>query len=288
MSNYHTPVLVDEVIQGLDVETGKRYIDATLGGGGHTRVILEKGAEVLALDEDTDAIEENKKIHSPRLRIVQGNFRNIANIAKKEGFDQVDGILFDLGVSSHQINTASRGFTFRFEEAPLDMRFNINNLKSARELIATAHEDELYEIFAKYGEEERARAIAVHLIRARQIRPVTTAGQLRKVIEEVVGTGRASIGAIARIFQAIRIVVNDEMQALEEGLTGALSLVRPGGRIAVISFHSLEDRIVKRIFKKSRFIEKTKKPISATMAEETENPRSRSAKLRVVEKPIQQ
>ncbi len=288
MSTYHTPVLLDEVIQGLDVETGKRYIDATLGGGGHTRALLDAGAEVLALDEDQDAIEENKKMICPRLRIVQGNFRNIARIARKEGFEQVDGILFDLGVSSHQINTSSRGFTFRFEEAPLDMRFNINNVKSARELIALASEDELYEIFAKYGEEERARAIAVHLIRARQISPVTTAGQLRKVIEEVVGTGKASIGTIARIFQAIRIVVNDEMQALEEGLSGAFCLVRPGGRIAVISFHSLEDRIVKRMFKKSRFIEITKKPISATMAEETENPRSRSAKLRVVEKPIEQ
>ncbi len=285
MSTYHTPVLLNEVLEGLDVETGKRYIDATLGGGGHTRAMLEKGATILALDEDTDAIEENKKLICPRLRIVQGNFRNIETIAKQEGFIQVDGILFDLGVSSHQINSPERGFTFRSDEAPLDMRFNIKNLKSARELIATAHEDELYEIFAKYGEEERARAIAVHLIRARQISPITTAGQLRKVIEEVVGTGKASTGSIARIFQAIRIVVNDELQALEEGIAGAMHLVRRGGRIAVISFHSLEDRIVKRAFRKSGYKEITKKPVMATEDEETENPRSRSAKLRVVEKP---
>ncbi|MFZ2025155.1 MAG: 16S rRNA (cytosine(1402)-N(4))-methyltransferase RsmH [Microgenomates group bacterium] len=285
MSYYHTPVLMQEVLQGLDVETGKRYIDATLGGGGHTRAMLEKGAEVLAIDEDTDAIEENKANTDPHLRIVEGNFRNIETIAKKEGFEQVDGILFDLGVSSHQINTPSRGFTFRFGEAPLDMRFNIKNLKSARELIALASEDELYEIFAKYGEEERARTIAVHLIRARQVRGIKTAGDLRGVIEEVVGTGKQSIGTIARIFQAIRIVVNDEMQALEEGIIGAMHVVKPGGRIAIISFHSLEDRIVKRLFRASRYIEITKKPILATEIEETDNPRSRSAKLRVVEKP---
>ena len=285
MSYYHTPVLMQEVLQGLDVETGKRYIDATLGGGGHTRALLEKGAEVLAIDEDTDAIEESKTYAHPHLRIVQGNFRNIVSIAKKEEFEQVDGILFDLGVSSHQINTTSRGFTFRFDEAPLDMRFNIKNLKSARELIAQASEDELYEIFAKYGEEERARTIAVHVIRARQVSPIKTAGDLRGVIEEVVGTGKQSIGTIARIFQAIRIVVNDEMQALEEGIIGAMHVVKPGGRIAIISFHSLEDRIVKRLFRASRYIEITKKPIIATETEENENPRSRSAKLRVVEKP---
>lgn len=276
---------MQEVLQGLDVETGKRYIDATLGGGGHTRAMLEKGAEVLAIDEDTDAIEESKTYQGPLLRIVQGNFRDIEGIAKKAGFEQVDGILFDLGVSSHQINTTSRGFTFRFDEAPLDMRFNIKNLKSARELIAQATEDELYEIFAKYGEEERARTIAVHVIRARQVKPIKTAGDLRHVIEEVVGTGKQSIGTIARIFQAIRIVVNDEMQALEEGINGAMRVVKPGGRIAIISFHSLEDRIVKRLFRKSRYIEITKKPIMATEDEENENPRSRSAKLRVVEKP---
>jgi len=285
MSYYHTPVLMQEVLQGLDVETGKRYIDATLGGGGHTRAMLEKGAEVLAIDEDTDAIEESKTYQGPLLRIVQGNFRDIEGIAKKAGFEQVDGILFDLGVSSHQINTTSRGFTFRFDEAPLDMRFNIKNLKSARELIAQASEDELYEILAKYGEEERARTIAVHVIRARQVKPIKTAGDLRHVIEEVVGTGKQSIGTIARIFQAIRIVVNDEMQALEEGINGAMRVVKPGGRIAIISFHSLEDRIVKRLFRKSRYIEITKKPIMATEDEENENPRSRSAKLRVVEKP---
>lgn len=286
MSTYHTPVLLAEVVEGLDVETGKRYIDATLGGGGHTRALLDAGAEVLAIDEDTDAIEESKTYDHPHLRVVEGNFRNIEKIAKENGFEHVDGIVFDLGVSSHQINTSRRGFTFRYDEAPLDMRFNIKNLKSARELIATANEDELYEIFAKYGEEERARTVAVHVIRARQIKPITTAGQLRKVIEEVVGTGKQSIGTISRIFQAIRIVVNDEMRALEEGIVGAMHIVKPGGRIAIISFHSLEDRIVKRLFRQSRFIEITKKPILATEDEEYKNPRSRSAKLRVVEKPI--
>ncbi len=286
MSTYHTSVLLEEVLKGLDVKAGKRYIDATFGGGGHTRALLEQGADVLAIDEDTDALEEAKKIESPHLRIVQGNFRNIETIAKQEGYEQVDGILFDLGVSSHQINIASRGFSFRYDDAPLDMRFlQVNNdSKSAKELIAKATENELYEIFAKYGEEERARTIAVHLIRARQVKPIVTAGQLREVIESVVGTGKASTGTVARIFQALRIAVNDEMGALEEGLIGASHLVISGGKIAVISFHSLEDRIVKRFFRQSAFIEITKKPLIASEEEETENPRARSAKLRIVQK----
>lgn len=284
MSSYHTPVLTHEVIQGLNVAAGKRYIDATLGGAGHTKAILETGAEVLAIDEDSDAIEEGRKIDSPRLRVIQGNFRDIEALAKQEGIEQVDGIVFDLGVSSHQINEGKRGFSFRFDDAPLDMRFLQKNKKSAAELLRSATLDELYEIFAKYGEEERARAIAVHLIRARQVTPITTAGQLRKVIESVAGTGKTATGTVARIFQAVRIAVNDEMGALEKGLLGASHLVKSGGRIAVISFHSLEDRIVKRFFKGSEFIEMTKKPIMATAEEERENPRARSAKLRIAEK----
>lgn len=284
MSEYHTPVLLSEVTKLLDVKAGKRYIDATLGGGGHTNAILDQGAEVLAIDQDTDAIEENKKQQRPHLRIVQGNFRHIETIAKQEGFTNVDGVLFDLGVSSHQINTERRGFSFRFENAPLDMRFLQKDTETAKELLASASEDVLYELFAKYGEEERARAIAIHIVRARQITPIESSGQLRNIIEEVVGTGKAGIGTIARIFQAIRIVVNDELHALEEGLTGAMHLVKPGGRIAVISFHSLEDRIVKRMFRKSGYREITKKPITASGDETYENTRSRSAKLRVIEK----
>ena len=284
MSDYHTPVLLKEVLAGLDVTAGKRYIDATLGGGGHTRAILELGAEVLAIDADSDAVEEGRKLQSPRLRIVQGNFRNIEELAKVQEITSVDGVLFDLGVSSHQINTANRGFSFRFDDAPLDMRFLQKNTDTAEMLINAASVDELYEIFAKYGEEERARTIAVHVVRARKMKRIITAGQLRKIIEEIVGTGKAGTGIVARIFQSIRIAVNDEMGALEEGLLGASHLVKPGGRIAVISFHSLEDRIVKRFFTKQDFFEVTKKPVMATAEEEYENPRSRSAKLRIVQK----
>ncbi|MFH0749727.1 MAG: 16S rRNA (cytosine(1402)-N(4))-methyltransferase RsmH [Candidatus Gottesmanbacteria bacterium] len=284
MSAYHTSVLLSEVIRGLDVKAGKRYIDATFGGGGHTQAILDLGAEVLAIDADSDAIEEGKKLQGPRLRIVQGNFRDIEAIAKEQGFENVDGVLFDLGVSSHQINIKNRGFSFRFDDAPLDMRFLQVNTESAEGLIARSTENELYEIFAKYGEEERARTIAVHLIHARQVGQITTSGQLRKVIESVVGTGKASTGTVARVFQAIRIAVNDEMGALEEGLTGASHLVAFRGRIAVISFHSLEDRIVKRFFRRSEFIEISKKPITASAEEEQSNPRARSAKLRIVQK----
>lgn len=284
MSAYHTSVLLQEVLKGLDVKAGKRYIDATFGGGGHTKAMIDEGAEVLAIDLDNDAIEEGKQLKSPTLRIVQGNFRDIEAIAKVHGFENVDGVLFDLGVSSHQINIKSRGFSFRYDDAPLDMRFLQVNTTRAEELIARATEDELYEIFAKYGEEERARTIAAHLIHARQISHITTAGQLRKVIEGVVGTGKTGKSTVARIFQAIRIAVNDEMGALENGLTGASHLVTSKGRIAVISFHSLEDRIVKRFFRRSEFTEITKKPIMASADEEQDNPRARSAKLRIVEK----
>jgi len=283
MSDYHTPVLLKEVLEGLDVKAGKRYIDATCGGGGHTRAMLEQGAEVLAIDADDDAIEEAKKIQRPHLRIVQGNFRNIEDLAKQEEMTLVDGVLFDLGVSSHQINTKDKGFSFRFDDAPLDMRFLQNTDQTAEVLINAATVDELYEIFAKYGEEERARAIAASVVRARQVKRIQTAGQLRTAIENVVGTGKSEIGTVARIFQSIRIAVNDEMGALEEGLLGASHLVKSGGRIAVISFHSLEDRIVKRFFKYFAFVDISKKPIMATAEEEEENPRSRSAKLRIVQ-----
>ncbi len=284
MSAYHTAVLVSQVLEGLDVKVGKRYIDATLGGGGHTQAILNREAEVLAIDEDSDAIEQGNSIKSPLLRIVQGNFRNIEQIARKEKFEQVDGVLFDLGVSSHQIDDPRKGFSFRFEDAPLDMRFGQKEIVRAEEILAKASQDELYEIFAKYGEEERAWAIAARVVRARQMKPIKTAGQLRAIIEEIVGTGKSSERIIARIFQAIRIAVNEEMQALAEGLEGAYKILKPGGRIAVISFHSLEDRIVKRFFAKKGCAVVHKKPLTADEEEMYENPRSRSAKLRIAAK----
>jgi 16S rRNA (cytosine1402-N4)-methyltransferase len=282
MSKYHTPVLLQEVIHGLQVEAGKRFIDATLGGGGHTKRMLEMGAEVLAIDQDNDAIEENKELTSPHCRIVQGNFRDIETLAEANGWKEIDGVLFDLGVSSHQLDTESRGFSYRFDQAPLDMRFGDTDSPSAQDIVNNGSYEELFNIFATFGEEERAGIIAKEILVTRKKSPIATVGTLKKCIEQAVGTGNQDI--IARIFQAIRIAVNGELTALQAGLAGAMRLTKPGGRIAVISFHSLEDRIVKRFFLNKTLKVIEKKPLIAGIIEQRENRRSRSAKLRIAEK----
>ncbi len=282
MSNYHTPVLVDEVMSELQVTAGKRFIDATLGGGGHTKKMLELGAEVLAIDEDIDSIEENAKLIGPHCRIVQGNFRDIETIAKNNNWTNVDGILFDLGVSSHQLDTQARGFSYRFDESALDMRFGDTSKPSAYTTVNDSSYDELFNIFATFGEVERAGVIAKEILLTRKTSPIATVGQLRKCIERAVGTGNRD--TVGRIFQAIRIVVNNELASLQAGLTGAMKVVKVGGRIAVISFHSLEDRIVKRFFLNNKVNVIDKKPIIPGALEQQENRRSRSAKLRIAEK----
>ena len=263
--HYHTPIMVEEVLEGLQVAPGKRFIDATYGGGGHASEIVRRGGEVLGIDVDPDT--------GPHA--VHGNFRNIEEIAKKEGFSEVDGILFDLGVSSHQLDTGDRGFSYRFVDAPLDLRFNQNEGETAAELLKRVSEDELYEILATFGEEEHSRAIATAIVRARRVSPVRTTGDLLKII----GKKTAS-----QVFQALRIVVNDELNALKEGLHGAKDLLKPNGRLAVISFHSLEDRIVKLYFKTDAWKLITKKPIVPGHEEIKVNKRARSAKLRIAEK----
>lgn len=291
MSWYHTPVLLQEVIDGLQVTAGKRFIDATLGGGGHTFEILRHGGLVLGIDEDNEAIqyvEENVKCQmsnakwEQNLKLVQGNFRDIETIAKNNGFDTVDGVLFDLGVSSHQLDTHSRGFSYRFDEAPLDMRFGDTSKPSAYELINNSSYDALFNIFATFGEEERAGVIAKTILMERKNRPIATVGELKKCIERVVGTGNRD--TVARIFQAIRIAVNSELVALQAGLAGAMKITKVGGRIAVISFHSLEDRIVKRFFLNKNLKVIGKKPIIPNSIEQQENRKSRSAKLRISER----
>ncbi len=282
MSKYHTPVLLQEVIDGLQVTAGKRFIDATLGGGGHAFEILRRGGLVLGIDEDNEAIRENTQLIGPHCRIVQGNFRDIETIAKNNGFDTVDGVLFDLGVSSHQLDTPSRGFSFRFDEAALDMRFGDSSKSSAREIVNNSSFDELFNIFATFGEEERAGVIAKKILLVRKTSPIATVGRLKECIESAIGTGNRN--SVARIFQALRIAVNSELTALQAGLTGAMKLVRVGGRIAVISFHSLEDRIVKRFFLNKQLKVIDKKPIIPNSKEQQQNPRSKSAKLRIAEK----
>ena len=263
----HIPVLLEEAVNGLQVAPGKRFIDATYGGGGHASEIVGRGGEVLGIDVDPDT--------GPNA--AHGNFRNIEKIAKENGFSEVDGILFDLGVSSHQLDTASRGFSYRFGDAPLDLRLNQNEGETAAELLARVSEDELYEILATFGEEEHSRAIATLVVRARRVNPVKTTGDLLKIIGKK---------AASQVFQALRIVINDELNALKEGLHGAKDLLKPNGRLAVISFHSLEDRIVKKFLKTDAWKLITKKPIVAADIERKANSRARSAKLRIAEKEV--
>jgi 16S rRNA (cytosine1402-N4)-methyltransferase len=261
----HIPVLLEEAVNGLQVAPGKRFIDATYGGGGHASEIVRRGGEVLGIDVDPDT--------GPNA--VHGNFRNIVKIAKENGFESVDGILFDLGVSSHQLDTAGRGFSYRFGDAPLDLRLNQDEGIPAAEYLQTVSENQLYEILATFGEEEHSRTIASLIVRARHVKPIATTGDLLKIINKK---------SASQVFQALRIVVNDELNALKEGLIGVKEILKPGGRLAVISFHSLEDRIVKMFLKTDAWKLITKKPIVPGSEEIKENKRSRSAKLRIAEK----
>lgn len=291
MTFYHTPVLLHEVIADVNIRSGMRIIDATLGGGGYAWEIIRNGGVLLGIDADQDAIAYTKEAlreKSVELRIkenwkiVQGNFRDIGTIAKNNGFETVDGIVFDLGVSSHQLDTPHKGFSYRFADAPLDMRLGANQKRTAAMLVNSATEEELYEIFATYSEEQRARTIAHALVRSRRIKPIETTGDLVSGIQSLPGT--TAPGVLSRIFQGLRIAVNDEMSALKDALAQSISLLAPGGRIAVVTFHSLEDRIVKRMFLDPSLTLVTKKPIRPSEIEQQENPRSRSAKLRVAMK----
>ncbi len=293
MSSFHTPVLLREVIEGLDIRAGGKYIDATIGGGGHAIEIVNHGGKILGIDIDVEAVEfstENVKCQMANAKwekyctIVQGNFRDIEQIAKANGFEKVDGILFDLGVSSHQIDTPERGFSYRFSDAPLDMRLGSTSGVTAKDIVHRYSEEELYEIFAKYGEEQLARPIAHALVSARHMKPIVTTGDLINILSDLVPDKNHLSATFSRIFQAIRIVVNDELNALRFGLTGAAHLLVPGGRVAVISFHSLEDRIVKQSLQGADWRVVTKHPIIATDGETGRNSRSRSAKLRIGER----
>lgn len=301
----HVPVLLNEVLEGLAIRPGARIIDGTLGGGGHTAAMLERSApngRILGLDADPAAIRRVAQRLAPavktgRLVLVQANFTAIAQVATFHGFNQVDAILLDLGLSSFQLATAERGFSFA-QSGPLDMRFDPQQRLTAAEIVNTWPEDELADVIYRYGEEHRSRRIARYLVRQR---PFTTTDELAEAVSRAVGGRRGKrIHPATKTFQALRIAVNHELAYLEETLPQCLALLKPGGRLAVISFHSLEDRIVKRWmqFEASDYlpdpmhpyggIERTptlrlitKKPITATPAEMADNPRSRSAKLRI-------
>ena len=297
MSNdirFHIPVMSEEVIKGLDIQEGKKYIDATLGGGGHGMEIVKRGGRLLGIDQDREALEfakqnlkspiSNLKLKDADWKIVQGNFRDIEKIAKENGYDDADGILFDLGVSSHQLDEGERGFSYRFGEKVFDLRMNQKSGVSAKDQLARLGEEEIYEILARYGEEECARAIAHAFTVARRLRPIETTGDVVRIVSEVYKDQKIRFGALSRVFQAFRIVVNDELGSLKDGLSGAEKLLVGGGRLVVISYHSLEDRIVKLYMRNKNFYERTKQPIRPTPAEIQQNPRARSAKLRTAVK----
>lgn len=294
-NSYHTSVMLEEVIDALQVTSNHYYIDATLGGGGHTLGILERGGIVLGIDTDNDAIrfvkERIKKIdlgYKNNLTIVKGNFKDIGQIAKKNGIEKVSGILFDLGVSSHQFDEAGRGFSFQ-NDGPLDMRMSDDLTVKAADLINGLSKKELVTLFEKLGEEHRARQFAERIVKERKRKPIRTTTDLASLIVSIVGHN-GKIHPATKIFQALRIAVNDELHVLREALKKSVDLLLPKGQLIVISFHSLEDRIVKESFK--TFEQKglgtiiTEKPFVPGEDELIKNRRSRSAKMRVFQKTI--
>lgn len=301
----HIPVLYQEVLDLLQPQPGGIFIDGTLGAGGHTVGILEATApdgRVLGFDKDPEAIEfagEKLAKFGDRITLVNKSYAEIPTMAPALGFDQADGILLDLGLSSRQLDDGSRGFSFRYE-APLDMRFDQTQGKTAADLVNNLSEAELADIFWRYGEEKRSRKMARIIV---ENRPITTTSQLAELIEANAGRGKRRIHPATQVFQALRIAVNQELDAVESGIPAAIDFLKPGGRIAVISFHSLEDRFVKRLFRqlsqdcicppeqlictcdnKAVVQLVTRKVVKAAETEIENNPRSRSARLRVAEK----
>lgn len=291
MTPQHIPVLLDEVLEYLNPEPGKQFIDCTVGLGGHAEKILERTSptgQLLAIDRDGINIKTAKQKlgrFSDRLNFVEGSYQNLTEYAYANGFSSVDGILLDIGFSSVHIEDASRGFSFR-NEGPLDMRYDLQQSLTAAEVINHWPKEDLVLIFRKYGEEKRAEKIASAIVSERKEKTFQTTTQLADFIQDM-SSRSGKIHPATRIFQALRIIVNDELGALEAVLPQTLDLLKPGGRLAVISFHSLEDRIVKRFMKSSdntkiKII--TKKVIQPSQEEIRRNPRARSAKLRVLEK----
>jgi len=288
--NYHTPVLLEEVLRQLQPHTGGLYVDGTLGGGGHTEAILRVSApdgRVIGLDRDDEAIASSHARLSEfcvRAQLVTANFSELRNMLAKLQVAGVDGVLFDLGVSSRQLDEPTRGFSF-LRDGPLDMRMSQSASLTAREVLATETQEELARIFFVYGEERRSRAIAKRIVEQRKHEPLETTTQLVRLIERVLGPKRGPVHPATRTFQALRIHVNRELDNLREGLAAATEALNPGGRLVVISFHSLEDRIVKWFFRETQSLRVlTKKPLMAGEEECAANPRSRSAKLRAAEK----
>lgn len=304
---YHKPVLFDETVENIIIEKDAIYVDCTLGGGGHTEGILEKSTEnskVVAIDQDIEAIQFSKKRlekYEKKLQIFQDNFRNLDTVIYMAGFDKVDRILMDIGVSSNQLDNIERGFSYKYE-AKLDMRMNKDLKISAYDVVNNFTEKEIADIIFKYGEEPKSRKIAKNIVEYRKNKKIETTIELSDIIIKSIGKSMKKHPA-KRTFQAIRIFVNKELEVLEEALDKAVNLLNSGGRLLVITFHSLEDRMVKEKFRnyenpctcpsdfpmcvcgnKSLGKVITRKPIIAKSEELKENNRAHSAKLRIFER----
>ena len=296
---YHVPVLLQESIDGLDIKPDGVYVDVTFGGGGHSKEILRrlgKDGHLYSFDQDEDA--EGNIVDDPRFTFVRSNFRYLRNWMRYYDIDHIDGLLADLGVSSHHFDDETRGFSFRFD-APLDMRMNKRAGMTAAEILNTYSEEQLSDILYIYGELKNARKMAAAIVKARGDKPIQTTGDLMNITEKLFQREREK-KEMAKMFQALRIEVNHEMDALKEMLNGATEVLREGGRLSVITYHSLEDRIVKNFIKagnaegkvRQDFFGRSEAPFRAVTnkvivpddEEQERNPRSRSAKLRVAEK----
>ena len=293
---YHKPVLLTESVDGLDIKPGGVYVDATFGGGGHSREILRRmdpTARLFSFDQDADA--ERNIVDDKRFCFVRSNFRYLKNWMRYYGIDHIDGLLADLGVSSHHFDDETRGFSFRFD-APIDMRMNKRAGRTAADILNEYDEEKLADVFYVYGELKNARRLAAAVVKARTERPIATTTDLLNAIEQLMPKERQKKD-MAKVFQALRIEVNREMEALKEMLASAVELLGEGGRLSVITYHSLEDRMVKNVMKSGNVEGRVEKDFfgrsSAAMAplqgkptvpsaeEQQDNPRSRSAKLRV-------
>ena len=296
---YHVPVLLDESIEGLAIQPDGIYVDVTFGGGGHSREILKHlGAKGHLYSFDQDADAEKNIVADDRFTFVRSNFRYIKQWMRYYGVEKIDGLLADLGVSSHHFDDETRGFSFRFE-APLDMRMNKRAGMTAADVVNNYSEQQLADVFYLYGELKQARKIASLIVKARGERKIMTTGDLLQTVESLFRQDREKKD-MARLFQALRIEVNHEMEALKEMLAGATEVIGKGGRLSVITYHSLEDRLVKNVMKAGNaegrvtqdFFGRTETPfrlvnnkvIVPTDEEQQRNPRSRSAKLRIAER----
>lgn len=295
---YHIPVMLDPCIEGLVILPNGVYVDVTFGGGGHSKAILARleGGQLFGFDQDSDALANAPQ--DPRFTFVQANFRDIKRYLRLHGIKQVDGILADLGISSHQIDAPERGFSTRFQ-GDLDMRMNQSAELSAKELLATADEGRLHKILGMYGEIKNAKTLAQSIVAERSVKPFTTTEGFTAFLKRFAPRGK-EFKYYAQVFQALRIEVNDEMGALEELLLSAVELLKPEGRLVVMSYHSLEDRLVKSLMIKGKFqgeVEKdfygnllrplepvSRGSITASEEELALNPRARSAKLRIAKK----